>query len=93
MIRPVMAGTITSAAEEIASAAPFLFPNPASDWLKVGQKAERLEVYSLTGQLVQVWQQVRAGQQLSLVHLPAGLYLVKAINGTQVRTSKLILQR
>ncbi|MFC6997990.1 T9SS type A sorting domain-containing protein [Rufibacter roseus] len=92
MMRPVMTGLLTSVEPELAESKPFLYPNPATDFVTIGQKLNRLELYSLTGQKLRVWENLTAGARLEIGGLPAGVYLVKAFNGTQFRTTKLILQ-
>ncbi|WP_192820441.1 T9SS type A sorting domain-containing protein [Rufibacter sp. LB8] len=93
MVRPVMGGIITSAPSEMAEASVFFYPNPATDFITVAQAFDRVELYVMTGKRVEVWQQVRAGAQLALAHLAAGMYLAKAFKGNQIRTAKLIIQR
>ncbi|MGV3538623.1 MAG: T9SS type A sorting domain-containing protein [Rufibacter sp.] len=93
MIRPVMAGTITSSSPDLTEATLLVYPNPSRGVFYVSKKVAQLEVFSLTGQRVMDWKNVKVNQPLSLEHLPSGVYLVRAINGTETRTSKLILQR
>ncbi|WP_205503406.1 T9SS type A sorting domain-containing protein [Rufibacter psychrotolerans] len=94
LIRPVMTGTLTASAPPLAQAAPLVRPNPStSGHFYVDQAYDLVQLYSLTGQLLQTWPKAPANQPLRVpATLAAGIYLVKAQKGSQLRTAKLILQ-
>ncbi|MFB9862447.1 T9SS type A sorting domain-containing protein [Rufibacter immobilis] len=94
LIRPVMAGTLTAVEQEsLTQAKPLLYPNPTtSGSFYMQQGYDQVELYSPQGQLLQVWGKVPPSQALQVqASLPAGIYLVKARKGDQLRTAKLIL--
>ena len=74
-----------------------LYPNPASSgnvWVRSHQALREIRVFSLTGQRVS--QQLVIGEnpvQLSLQHIPEGIYLVEATlaNGTRI-TQRVVLK-
>ncbi|KAA3438726.1 T9SS type A sorting domain-containing protein [Rufibacter hautae] len=95
LLRPVMAGTLTSAGDDLATAESLLYPNPTtSGEFYLSQAFDQLELYTLTGQLLKTWSKGQARQRLTLpAGLATGIYLVKARKGDQFRTAKLILQK
>jgi hypothetical protein len=80
-----------------------IYPNPVSDFAKVefkmAQRADvRIQVYSLNGRLVldEQYGNQSAGKntlQLDLTDLSNGTYIIRAISGDQVASSKLIVHR
>ncbi|HOV83787.1 MAG TPA: T9SS type A sorting domain-containing protein [Paludibacteraceae bacterium] len=65
----------------------MFFPNPFKQYISVKQKANTLEIYSITGKLV------RSAQNQSIIYtddLPQGFYIVKAkLDNNQEITAKL----
>jgi hypothetical protein len=76
-----------------------LAPNPTSGWLNI-HFAQALsgdlnvEIFSLNGQLLQrVNYQSNANVSLDLSAYPAGVYLVRLINGEALLTERILLQK
>lgn len=69
-----------------------LAPNPTSDFFTLNSEVERVEVYSLTGQLVKSFTKTYSiDYQYDVNDLNTGIYLVKAINeNNQSKTMKLV---
>ncbi|WP_181308189.1 T9SS type A sorting domain-containing protein [Rufibacter sp. XAAS-G3-1] len=95
LLRPVMTGTLTSAGDELATSEALLYPNPTNTGhFYLHQAFDQVQLYTLTGQLLQTWTKVPKGQPLTLsTGLTTGIYLVKSQKGNQLRTAKLILQK
>lgn len=54
-----------------------LYPVPAQDQLTIESRAEAYEIFSMNGQLLAKGKLTKQRQQVSLQHLPAGMYLLK----------------
>ena len=69
-----------------------VYPNPATEYLMVSglQGTSKIEIYTITGQLVQI-QNFENNVQINL-DLNAGMYLVKVTNGFQSTTKKIIIK-
>jgi hypothetical protein len=69
-----------------------VYPNPASDYLIVSglEGSSKVEIYTITGQLVQT-ENFDNEIQLNF-DLHAGMYLVKVTNGTESTTKKIIIK-
>jgi endonuclease I len=69
-----------------------VYPNPASEYLIVSglEGSSKVEIYTITGQLVQS-QDFDNEIQINL-DLHVGMYLVKVTNGTQSTTKKIIVK-
>ncbi|MCW1148578.1 endonuclease [Flavobacterium lacisediminis] len=69
-----------------------VYPNPASEYLIVSglEGASKVDIYTITGQLVQS-QDFESEIQLNL-NLNAGMYLVKVTNGNEYITKKIIVK-
>ena len=62
----------------------FAYPNPCNGTLYIiNQKAERIELYSSNGQLLDVVENGDTQVYLNMQSYPAGLYLLKVGNGVQ----------
>ena len=58
-----------------------LYPNPASDYFTLNETASKVQIFSITGQLVKSFDANKtAGSQFSVSDLNQGLYIVKAFN-------------
>lgn len=58
-----------------------LYPNPASDYFTLNETASKVQIFSITGQLVKSFDANKtAGSQFSVSDLNEGLYIVKAFN-------------
>lgn len=74
-----------------------VFPNPAADQFNVMVDASEvgaatLKLFDQTGAEVLVQDITRAQQSFALNDLPTGMYFVTLINGTQMKTHKLLVQ-
>jgi 1,4-alpha-glucan branching enzyme len=69
-----------------------LAPNPTTDFFTLNSEVERVEIYSLTGQLVKSFSKAYSiDYQYDVNDLNTGIYLVKAINeNNQSKTMKLV---
>ena len=69
-----------------------VYPNPATEYLIVSglEGSSKVEIYTITGQLVQI-QNFENNVQINL-DLNAGMYLVKVTNGFQSTTKKIIIK-
>ena len=69
-------------------------PNPTSDYFSLNVAVERVEIYSLTGQLVKSFSKTFSKDfQFEVNDLNTGIYLVKAINeNSQNKVMKLVKQ-
>ena len=69
-----------------------VYPNPATEYLIVSglEGSSKVEIYTITGQLVQI-QNFENNVQINL-DLNAGMYLVKVTNGFQSTTKKIIVK-
>jgi len=58
-----------------------LYPNPASDYFTLNETTSKVQIFSITGQLVKSFDTNKtAGFQFSVSDLNQGLYIVKAFN-------------
>ena len=69
-----------------------VYPNPASDYLIVSglDGASKVEIYTVTGQLVQT--ESFENETRMKFDLNMGMYLVKVTNGVQTSTKKIIVK-
>ncbi len=80
---------------EIENSKFNIYPNPANNKFTV--KGENLEnatinVYDQTGKLTASFTQISNGQELELINVNAGVYIVKIENGNTIATKKLIIE-
>ncbi len=84
---------VPNSIDETAVAELIIYPNPASDVLRISESENflQLELYNITGQRVMRLDKVPV--QIQVGHLPEGVYTIKATStsGEQI-TSKLIIQ-
>lgn len=70
-----------------------LVPNPASDMFLLNADFEKVQVFSITGQLVKEFNKTSENYQYSISDLNQGIYLVKVIDAdNHEKTMKLIKQ-
>ena len=71
-----------------------IYPNPATNNLNI-QNAENssIKVFDLLGRIVVLENNISLNQQLDVSKLTTGTYLIKIINGNQVKTDKFIINR
>jgi len=71
-----------------------LYPNPSTSYFTINTSISKVQVFSLTGQLVKSFEgAMTEGAEFNISELPQGLYLVKAIDADlHEKTMKLIKQ-
>ncbi len=52
-------------------------PNPASSYFTINTEVEKVQIFSITGQLVKTFEKVSSNEQYSISDLNQGVYLVK----------------
>ncbi|HTN07915.1 T9SS type A sorting domain-containing protein [Agriterribacter sp.] len=69
-------------------------PNPANNFIMLSgiDKAERVTLYSITGQVLRQWQHVNGSQQLNISDLQKGMYIVKVLQHNAEAVHKIIKQ-
>ncbi|WP_264566435.1 alpha-amylase family glycosyl hydrolase [Flavobacterium sp. N3904] len=72
----------------------YIYPNPASSYFTLNTNTSKVQIYSITGQLVKSFNKNQtAGQQFSISDIDSGMYLVKIYNEeNQVKVMKFIKQ-
>jgi Secretion system C-terminal sorting domain len=69
-----------------------LYPNPTTDYITVNSYDNVVvSIYSITGSLV-AKESINQFQQLSVGHLPVGIYVVTMVKGGDTITQKMIKQ-
>ncbi len=73
-----------------------LFPNPASQWLRViapdqPGRSQVIEIYDMSGRLLLQELSYTGGSALSIGHLPSGLYLVQLKDGERQYRQRLLI--
>lgn len=78
---------------------PFMaYPNPAADALTFswpGKQAYTIQLYSIYGQMINTYTCVGSSTQITVSDLPAGMYILKALdtNGQETETTRLVIAR
>lgn len=88
------AGSPTSTLSPDVAAAPFLYPNPATNSVRiVGNDRYLIEIFDLSGR--QVWRQtgLSGNSTVDLSGFKTGAYLVRKAEGERVVTSRLVVNR
>ena len=69
-------------------------PNPANNFIILTgvDKAERVILYSITGQLLREWVHVNGNQQLNISDLQKGVYIIKVLHHNAETVHKIIKQ-
>ena len=72
----------------------YLYPNPASNYFTLNTATLKVEIYSITGQLVKSFNSNQSKEnQFSISDLNQGIYIVKALNeNNEVKELKLLKQ-
>ena len=70
----------------------YLYPNPSSTYFTINTNTSKVEVYSITGQLVKSYKANQSkGYQFTIGDLNKGVYFVKALNeNNEVKVMKLV---
>jgi glycosidase len=70
-----------------------LFPNPSNNYFAINTNTSKVQIFSLTGQLVKSFENQQNGYQYNISDLNNGVYLVKITDGNnRVKTTRLIKQ-
>ena len=69
-------------------------PNPANNFIVLSgiDKAERVILYSITGQMLLEWRHVNGNQQLNISDLQKGMYIIKVLHHNGEAIHKIIKQ-
>ena len=71
-----------------------IYPNPAKNNLNIqNAKNASVKVFDLLGRIVLLKNNISLNQQLDVSKLTTGTYLIKIINGNQIKTDKFIINR
>jgi len=72
----------------------YLYPNPTSDYFTLNANSSKVEIYSITGQLVKIFNSSQSeGNQFYINDLNKGIYVVKVLNeNSEVKVMKLLKQ-
>lgn len=91
----VMAYTSSVGMEAIQMHRMTVYPNPATNYLKVNYKGTSdatVEVYAVNGQLIKKYADVQPGDALGIGNLPAGTYMLRVTNVAGVQTQKFMIE-
>ncbi len=76
-------------AEYVSKDAARIYPNPATTNIYVeNNRGATIEIYNLVGQKVKTVSNANRNAVINVADLDAGTYVVKVIEGTQIRTAK-----
>lgn len=68
-----------------------IYPNPTKNTVSVSSEIEKMEVYTLSGQLIKRFENISANKELNIQELQQGMYLIKAFyNATNFVTRKIV---
>ena len=68
-----------------------IYPNPTKNTFSVSSEIEKMEVYTLSGQLIKRFENISANKELNIQELQQGMYLIKAFyNATNFVTRKIV---
>ena len=68
-----------------------IYPNPTKNTVSVSSEIEKMEVYTLSGQLIKCFENISVNKELNIQELQQGMYLIKAFyNATNFVTRKIV---
>ncbi|WP_298222123.1 alpha-amylase family glycosyl hydrolase [Flavobacterium sp.] len=71
----------------------LLYPNPSNDYFSVNTNTTKVQVYSISGQLVKSFDQQPDGFQFNIADLKTGIYMVKITDSNnRLKTTRLVKQ-
>jgi len=71
----------------------LLYPNPSNDYFSVNTNTTKVQVYSISGQLVKSFDQAPDGFQFNISDLKTGIYMVKITDSNnRLKTTRLVKQ-
>ncbi|HMK05924.1 MAG TPA: T9SS type A sorting domain-containing protein, partial [Flavobacterium sp.] len=69
------------------------YPNPSSDYFSINTNTSKVQIFSVTGQLVKSFDKKSGDYQFNISDLTKGIYMVKATDeANREKTMKLIKQ-
>ncbi|MBL0013860.1 MAG: T9SS type A sorting domain-containing protein [Flavobacterium sp.] len=70
-----------------------IYPNPSSDYFFISNNVVKVEIFSISGQLVKSFSNQPTGYQYNISDLKTGMYMVKIVDeNNRVKTTKLLKQ-
>ncbi len=70
-----------------------IYPNPSTDYFFISNTVSKVEIFSISGQLVKSFANQPTGYQYNISDLNSGMYLVKIVDeNNRVKTTKLLKQ-
>lgn len=69
-----------------------LYPNPTMNAFQISVDAKKVEIYSLTGQLIQTKNNCIANKEINISNLAKGIYIVKITNSDSISVSKKLIK-
>jgi hypothetical protein len=69
-----------------------LYPNPTLNAFQISVDAKKVEIYSLTGQLIQTENNCIANKEINISNLAKGIYIVKITNSDSISVSKKLIK-
>jgi 1,4-alpha-glucan branching enzyme len=69
-----------------------LYPNPSTNAFQISVDAKKVEIYSLTGQLIQTENNCVANKEINISNLAKGIYIVKITNSDAISVSKKLIK-
>ena len=68
-------------------------PNPSTDYFYISNTVSKVEIFSVSGQLVKSFTNQPTGYQYNVSDLRSGMYMVKILDeNNRVKTTKLLKQ-
>ena len=77
---------------ELSKKEIVLYPNPMTNSFAISTNVSKIEVYTITGQLIQTFNNVISNQQLDSTNLETGLYLIKITDTNDISQTKKMLK-
>lgn len=85
------ASTLSNSDFEINNNEINLYPNPTKSTFAISSDATQVEIYTITGQMIQTFKDIVSNQEIDITNLGTGIYLVKITNAFGLsQTKKLI---
>lgn len=69
-----------------------LYPNPTMNAFQITVDAKKIEIFSLTGQLIQTENNCLANKEINISNLAKGIYIVKITNSDSISVSKKLIK-
>ncbi len=81
---------ITYGIEDKVSSSDVVFPNPASDKIRMAESYDRVEIYSLHGSIIMIVEQTERHDHIDISGIPNGYYILIGSNEKKKTVSKLL---